>query len=79
MLEEITLDNGLLTAISIIVILAFSVIFLFSFDPIESRVLLTFFGVSLVVLSFFAALGLGILFGIKINVNIAWTLPFIIL
>jgi len=79
LLEEITLDNGTLMAISIAIIVVFSVAFLFSFDPVESRVLLTLFGVALVLISFFAALGVGILIGIKINVNIAWTLPFIIL
>jgi hypothetical protein len=79
LLIDITLSNGQLMAISIIIIAVFSAIFLFSCDVIESRVLVTTIGVGLVLLSFFAALGLGILLGIKINVNIAWTLPFIIL
>ena len=79
LLIDITLSNGRLTAISIIIIAVFSAIFLFSCDAIESKVLVTTVGVGLVLLSFFAALGLGILLGIDINVNIAWTLPFIIL
>lgn len=78
-LRDITLDNGTLTTISIAVIAVISAVFLFSFDVVQSKVLVTLIGVSLVVLSFFAALGFGIICGIKINVNIAWTLPFIIL
>ena len=68
MLEEITLDNTTLTLISIFMIAFFSAIFLFSFDLVESRVLVTMIGVGLVVLSFFSALGFGLLTGIKINV-----------
>jgi len=79
LLEEITLSNGRLTTISIVVIALVSALFLVSFDVIESRVLITLFGVGLVVLSFFAALGFGLMIGIKINVNIAWTLPFVII
>jgi hypothetical protein len=79
LLRDLTLANGKLTAISIVLIAVFSAIFLFSFDVIESKVLVTLIGVGLVILSFFAALGFGILCGIKVNVNIAWTLPFIIL
>ena len=78
-LRGLTLANGKLTTISIVLIAVSSVIFLFSFDVIESKVLVTMIGVCLVVLSFLAALGFGILCGIKVNVNIAWTLPFIIL
>lgn len=79
MLEEITLDGGTLMAISIIIIAIFSAIFLASCDLIESRVLVTIIGVALVILSFFAALGVSILAGIKINITIGWTLPFIII
>ena len=79
LLRDLTLANGKLTAISIVLIAVFSAIFLFSSDVIESKVLVTLIGVCLVILSFFAALGFGILCGIKVNVNIAWTLPFIIL
>lgn len=78
-LSDITLDNGRLMAISILVIAAVSALFLTNPDPVESRVLLTLVGFSLVLISFFGALGLGILLGIKININIAWTLPFIIM
>ncbi|KAL7573818.1 hypothetical protein ACA910_007843 [Epithemia clementina (nom. ined.)] len=78
-LRDITLDNGKLMAISICLIALFSVILLVSPDWIESRVLITLIGVCLVVLAFFASLGLAILIGIKINVTLAWTLPFIIL
>jgi len=79
LLEDITLSNGKLTTISIVVIAVVSALFLISFDVIESRVLITLWGVGLVVLSFFAALGFGLMLGIKINVNIAWTLPFVII
>jgi hypothetical protein len=79
LLEEITLDNGTLVAISITLIAAFSAIFLFHWDLVESRVLVTLVGVSLVILAFYAALGFALMVGIKINITIAWTLPFIML
>ena len=79
MLTDITLDNGLLTAISIIIIIVFSALFMVSPDPVESRVLLVLIGVSLVVMSYFGSVGLAILCGIKLNVTTAWTLPFIML
>jgi hypothetical protein len=79
LLEEITLSNGVLMAISILIIALFSVTFLFDCDPVESRVLITLVGVCLVLLAFFASLGFGIIFGIKVNINTAWTLPFIML
>lgn len=68
MLTEITLDNTTLTAVSIVMIAFFSALFMFSFDFVESRVLLTLVGVGLVVLSFFSALGFGLITGVKINV-----------
>ena len=64
-LRDITLDNGKLMSISIVLIALFSVILLISPDWIESRVLITLVGVALVVLAFFASLGLAILAGIK--------------
>jgi hypothetical protein len=79
MLRDITLDNGKLMAISIILIAFFSIMALVSPDWIKSRVLITLVGVGLVLLAFFASIGLAILIGIKINITIAWTLPFIIL
>lgn len=79
LLVDITLDNGTLTAISIVIIVLFSAFFMISSDPVESRVLLVLVGVTLVVLSYFGAVGLAILFGIKLNVTTAWTLPFIML
>lgn len=79
MLREITLSNTLLTVISIFAIALFSVFFMFSTDLVESRVVVTLVGVCLVVLSFFAAVGFGLLVGIKIQITIAWTLPFVIL
>jgi predicted exporter len=66
-------------AVSILLIALFSVMILISPNWIESRVLITLVGVGLVLLAFFAAIGLAILIGIKVNVTIAWTLPFIIL
>lgn len=68
MLEDISLDNSRLTAIAIVLIAVFSAICLFSFDLVESRILITLIGVSLVVASYFAALGFSLLLGIKINV-----------
>lgn len=78
-LEELTLDNGRLTTISIIIIAVVSAVFLFSFDAISSQVGVCMVGVALVTICFFGAIGCGVLIGIKINVSIAWTLPFIIL
>jgi len=77
-LRDMTLNNSTLVSISTIIIALFSVIFLISPDWIESRVLITLIGVALVVLAFFASLGFAILLGTKINVSMAWTLPFII-
>lgn len=79
MLQEITLDNTALTVLSIALIAIFSVLFLFSLDWVESRVLITLVGVALVCLAFFAAVGFAILIGTKISITIAWTLPFVIL
>jgi hypothetical protein len=67
MLGEITLDNSKLTSIAIVLIAIFSAIFLFSLDMVESRVLITLVGVGLVVMSFFAALGFGLLVGTKVR------------
>lgn len=78
-LKEITLDNGRLTGISIALIAATSVIFLASCDLVNSMVLITLIGVGLVILSFFGSLGFGVLVGIKINLIMAWTLPFVII
>jgi len=79
MLKEITLDNNTLTVVAIVFIALFSALFLFSFDAVASRVLITLVGVTLVVLAFFSAIGFAILIGEKVSVTIAWTLPFIIL
>ena len=79
-MKDVTLDNGLFVAVSIIVIAVFSVIFLANVgDFVESRVMITVVGVGLVILAFFASIGFGLLVGIKINITIAWTLPFIML
>ena len=78
-LHDVTMSSGLLTAISILVIASFSVLFLASRNPVESRIGITLLGVFLVMLAFFASVGLGVLIGIKINLTIAWTLPFVIL
>uniref|UniRef100_A0A6V2M2U5 SSD domain-containing protein n=1 Tax=Ditylum brightwellii TaxID=49249 RepID=A0A6V2M2U5_9STRA len=78
-LNEVTLSSGQLMGISIFIIFFFSVVFLFSFDVIQSKVLVTIVGVSLVIIAFFGALGTAILSGIKLNVGISWTLPFIII
>ena len=78
-LREVTLDNNKLTVIAIACIALFSAVFLFSFDPVESRVFIALVGVSLVVMAYFAGLGFAILIGNKISVAVAWTLPFIML
>lgn len=70
MLEEITLSGGVLMFLSYALIAVFSIAFLASSDLVESRVGVTFCGVLLVILSFFSALGLTILIGIKLNVTI---------
>ncbi|CAB9518815.1 Protein patched homolog 1 [Seminavis robusta] len=78
-LNSVTMSSGLLTAVSILIIASFSVIFLASRDPVKSRIGITLVGIILVMLAFFASVGLGILIGIKVNLTIAWTLPFVIL
>ncbi len=70
MLEEITLSGGTLTVISIALIALFSVAFLYNFDLVASKVTITLIGVLLVILAFFAAMGFGLLVGIKINITI---------
>jgi len=79
-LEESTLDSNRLTLISILGILITSAAFLFRPDGIKSQLMICTIGVLLVILSFISALGFAVLvFNIKINISIAWTLPFIIL
>ena len=73
MLTKITLDNTTLTAVSIVIIAFFSGLFMFSANFVECRVEIALVGVALVVLSFFAALGFGLLTGVKVNETIAWT------
>ena len=77
-LREITLSNGVLTSVSIIIIAVFSVFLMFSFDPVQSKVMLTLVGVALVILSYFSSLAFSIIIGIKVNVATAWSLPFIV-
>ena len=81
LLKDAALDNGLFVAVSIVAIAAvFSVTFLASAgDSVESRVTTTAVGAGLVILAFSASIGLGLLVGIKVNVTIAWTLPFVML
>ena len=79
MLVDITLSNSSLVVVSIAIIAIFSVLFVLSSDPVESRIAITTLGVGLVMLAFFAAVGFGLIVGIKINVTIAWTLPFVML
>ena len=66
MLRSITLDNNTLMTISIVSIAVFSVAFLFSRNPVDSRILVTMTGVGLVVLSFFTGLGFSLLVGVKV-------------
>lgn len=78
-LEDISDDSGKLTVISVVIIAAMSMLFLFNSDFVESRMGITFVGIVIVILSFVASLGTAVLIGIKINVNMAWTLPFIMI
>lgn len=78
-LNTVTLSSGLLTAVSIIIIAVCSIFFLARRNPVESRVGITLIGVLLVMLAFFAAVGLGVLVGVKVNLTIAWSLPFIMI
>ena len=78
-LQEVTLSGGNLMILSFSLIILFSVYFLASSNRIESRIAITIVGVFLVIISFFAALGVAILAGIKLNVTIGWTLPFILI
>eukprot|EP00525_Craspedostauros_australis_P007632 CAMPEP_0198134658 /NCGR_PEP_ID=MMETSP1442-20131203/60188_1 /TAXON_ID= /ORGANISM="Craspedostauros australis, Strain CCMP3328" /LENGTH=1556 /DNA_ID=CAMNT_0043795805 /DNA_START=403 /DNA_END=5073 /DNA_ORIENTATION=+ len=79
LLKDITLDNGTLVAISIVLLALFSALFLLDCDLVESRILITTVGVALVILAFFASVGFGLMCGIKVNITIGWTLPFIML
>jgi hypothetical protein len=76
-LEGITTSSALLTGTSIIVTAVFSVVFLYRRNPIKSRTGIALIGVVLIILALLASVGLGILIGIKVNLTIAWTLPFI--
>jgi hypothetical protein len=67
MLNDITLDNNKLMVISFVIIALFSAVFLVSYDIIESRVLLTTAGVALVILGYFAGVGLALLLNIKVR------------
>lgn len=78
-LQAVTLDNTALVTISMALIAVFSILFLVSFDVVESRVLIALIGVSLCILGYFAGLGFGILLGMKINISVAWSLPFILI
>ena len=79
MLKAITLSNSDLVGISIAIIAVFSILFVLSSDPVESRISITIIGVLLVIFAYFAAVAFGLILGIKINITIAWTLPFVML
>lgn len=79
MLEKVTLSGGRLMVISYVILALFSVLFLVDSDAVKSRAAITSIGVVLVILSFFAALGVAVLAGVKMNVTIGWTLPFIVI
>jgi len=78
-LQEVTLSGGNLMLISFCIIAIFSILFLASSNKVESRIVITTTGVCLVILSFFGALGTAIIAGIKLNITIGWTLPFILI
>ena len=79
MLKDITLSNSDLVGISIAIIAVFSILVVLSSDPVESRISITIIGVLLVIFAYFAAVAFGLILGIKINITIAWTLPFVML
>lgn len=56
-LEDISDDSGKLTVISVVIIAAMSMLFLFNSDFVESRMGITFVGIVIVILSFVASLG----------------------
>jgi len=78
-LNDITSDTFNMNAIAIGLIAFVSILFLARINVVRSMAGITLVGVSLVVLSFFSSLGFGVLLGIKINIVIAWTLPFVML
>lgn len=78
-LREISDDSSFLTFISILIIAGISMAFLFNCNMVKSRMGVTLVGVILVVLSFVGSLGFAVLVGLKINLNMAWTLPFIMI
>jgi len=78
-LRDISDDSAILTLISVGLIAVVSILFLASCNMVDSRIGITLVGVIIVLLSFLGALGCSILLGIKININIAWTLPFIMI
>jgi Patched family len=79
LLDEITLQSGRIMIISMAVLVILSTLFFFNFDLLESRLVLSLVGVALIVLSFLAATGFTILVGIRIDVKVAWTLPFVLI
>lgn len=52
---------------------------MFNTDLTKSRVGVTLVGVIIVLISFLGSLGFGVLVGIKLNITMVWTLPFIII
>jgi hypothetical protein len=56
-LGDISDDSGRLTVVSVVIIAAMSMLFLFNSDLVESRMGITFVGVVIVILSFVASLG----------------------
>lgn len=78
-LRDISDDSSRLSIISVIIIAIMSMLFLFNKNMVQSRMGITLVGVLIVILSFVASLGFAVLIGIKINVTMAWTLPFIMI
>lgn len=78
-LNDITRDFSKLALVVIILLMAFSALSLISSDTVHSMVLLGITGTSLVIIAFFAGLGFALLCNIKMNIAMAWSLPFIVM
>jgi hypothetical protein len=67
LLKGIKLENNSLTAVAMIGIALFSILFFYSMDAVESRVLISTVGVGLVVLSYSAGLGYALLVNTEVS------------
>jgi Sterol-sensing domain of SREBP cleavage-activation len=78
LLKSMTLSNQVPMIISMGILFGISAIASFRFNVVQSRVLVTTIGLTLIIIGYFAGLGLAKLTGIKTNFAMTWTLPFIL-